>query len=84
MALRIASHLSESHRVIVCTTKAPRPNYGDFQVLNNLRGRTEEDVRALNRVDVDMWLAMNELGMANDGISQEKRSDWESDPQQRS
>jgi glycosyltransferase involved in cell wall biosynthesis len=59
MALRIASHLSESHRVIVCTTKAPRPNYGDFQVLNNLRGRTEEDVRALNRVDVDMWLAMN-------------------------
>jgi glycosyltransferase involved in cell wall biosynthesis len=59
MALRIASHLSESHRVIVCTTTSPRPSYGNFQVLNLLRARTDEDVDALNRVDVDMWLAMN-------------------------
>jgi len=28
-------------------------------VLNNLRGRTEDDVSALNRVDVHIWLAMN-------------------------
>src|SRR5579863_2745497 len=59
MALRIANHLSESHRVIVCTTAAPRPKYGNFQILNNLRARTDEDVKALNEVDVDIWLAMN-------------------------
>jgi glycosyltransferase involved in cell wall biosynthesis len=59
MALRIADHLSESHRVTVCTTAAPRPNYGNFQILNNLRARTDEDVKALNQVDVDIWLAMN-------------------------
>jgi glycosyltransferase involved in cell wall biosynthesis len=59
MALRIAAHLSESHRVIVCTTAAPRPNYGNFQILNNLRARTDEDITALNEVDVDVWLAMN-------------------------
>ena len=59
MALRIAAHLSKSHHVVVCTTKTPRSNYVDFQVLNNLRGRTEDDVETLNQIDVDMWLAMN-------------------------
>ncbi|MGA2427016.1 MAG: glycosyltransferase [Candidatus Acidiferrum sp.] len=59
MALRIAEHVSKSHPVLVCTTRVPRPSYDRFQVLNNLRGRTEDDVSALNRVDVDIWLAMN-------------------------
>jgi phosphatidylinositol alpha-1,6-mannosyltransferase len=59
MALHIATHLAKSHHVIVCTTRAPRPEYGEFQIFNNLRARTEADVDALNRVDVDIWLAMN-------------------------
>ncbi len=59
MALHIAAHLSKSHQVIVCTTRTPRPKYDQFQVLNNLRARTEEDIDALNQVDVDVWLAMN-------------------------
>jgi phosphatidyl-myo-inositol dimannoside synthase len=59
MALRIAEHLSDSHQVIVCTARPPRRKYDEFQVLDNLRGRTEDDVSTLNRVDVEMWLAMN-------------------------
>jgi len=59
MGLHIAMHLSKSHQVIVCTTRTPRPKYDEFQVLSNLRGRTEEDVSTLNRVDVNIWLAMN-------------------------
>ncbi len=59
MALRIAAHLSESHRVIVCTTSTPRPHYGNFQILNTLRARTDEDANTLNRIEVDIWLSMN-------------------------
>ena len=59
MALQIAKHLAKSHQVVVCTTRTPRPGYNQFEVLSNLQGRTAEDVLALNRVDVDIWLAMN-------------------------
>jgi phosphatidylinositol alpha-1,6-mannosyltransferase len=59
MALRLATHLADSHQVTVCTTPGPRPPHHEFQVLANLRGRTADDVEALKRVDVDIWLAMN-------------------------
>jgi len=62
MALRLATHLAKSHEVLVCcTARTPRETYLGFQVLANLRGRTEADVAALRGVDarVDVWLAMN-------------------------
>jgi glycosyltransferase involved in cell wall biosynthesis len=59
MALHLATHLATSHQVIVCTKRALRPAKYQFQVLANLRGKTEDDVAVLNLVDVDIWVAMN-------------------------
>jgi phosphatidyl-myo-inositol dimannoside synthase len=59
MALHLATHLAKSHQVIVCTKRALRPAKYQFQVLANLRGKTEDDVAVLNLVNVDIWLAMN-------------------------
>ncbi len=58
MALHLARHLARTHEVVVCTKGGSR-EAGPFQVLTNLKGRTREDLAALNRVPVDRWLGMN-------------------------
>ena len=58
MALHLARHLARTHEVVVCTKGGGR-EAGPFQVLTNLKGRTREDLPALNRVPVDRWLGMN-------------------------
>jgi glycosyltransferase involved in cell wall biosynthesis len=59
MALQIALHIAKSHEVVVCTRGSLRTEGYGFTVLANLCGKTNRDLIALNRIDVDVWLAMN-------------------------
>jgi glycosyltransferase involved in cell wall biosynthesis len=61
MGLRIAEHLAVSHDVTVCTRRELGAMGHAFRLLQNLQGRTQADIVALQAVDaeVDVWLAMN-------------------------